>query len=57
MSYQDELEKAINKLTNKEKESFIYEVCLIANRGNPIDKQFIEADIQKTIDLMILKKG
>ncbi|MGR6115725.1 hypothetical protein ACTHHL_03925 [Aeribacillus composti] len=56
MSYQDELEKAIEGMSNEEMRQTLYEVCLIINRGNEEEKANMLNDIIETMRERILKQ-
>jgi hypothetical protein len=56
MSYQDELEKAIEGMSDEEMRQTLYEVCLILNRGREDDKEKMLEDIIETVHERILKR-
>jgi hypothetical protein len=56
MSYQDELEKTIEGMSDEEMRQTLYEVCLILNRGREDDKEKVLEDIIETVHERILKR-
>lgn len=56
MSYQGELEKAIESLTEEELKHALYEICLIANRAEENQEKLIKQDIFKAINQYVLQK-
>jgi hypothetical protein len=55
MSYQDQLEKAIERMSDEEVRQTLYDICLIINRGNKEEKANMLKDIIETVRERILK--
>jgi hypothetical protein len=56
MSYQNELEKAIERMSVEEMKETLYEICLIINRGNEEEKANMLKDIIETVRERIVKR-
>ncbi|NUK31033.1 hypothetical protein HT574_13340 [Parageobacillus sp. VR-IP] len=55
MSYQNQLEKAIERMSEGEMRQTLYDICLIINRGNEGEKANMLEDIIETVRERILK--
>ncbi|GCD83685.1 hypothetical protein PTHTG4_27490 [Parageobacillus thermoglucosidasius] len=56
MSYQEQLEKVIERMSDEEIRQALYEICLIINRGKEEEKANMLKDIIGTVRERILKR-
>jgi hypothetical protein len=56
MSYQGQLEKVIERMSDEEMRQILYEICLIINRGNEEEKANMLKDIIEIVSERILKR-